>query len=80
MVETIQVLRGRLAQTASCQKTVRAMDLFPGVKLWERGCQTVRAGVMKQAGFFTGVAQDRNGRWQFRDVHWFTRAGNRGRR
>jgi hypothetical protein len=26
--------------------------------------------VMQQAGFFTGVAEDRNGRWQFRDVHW----------
>lgn len=26
--------------------------------------------VMKQAGYFTGVAEYRNGRWQFRDVHW----------
>jgi hypothetical protein len=26
--------------------------------------------VMKQAGFFTAIAEYRNGRWQFRDVHW----------
>lgn len=26
--------------------------------------------VMKQTGFFTAVAEDREGRWQFRDVHW----------
>jgi len=25
---------------------------------------------MKQAGFFTAIAQFRNARWQFRDVHW----------
>jgi hypothetical protein len=26
--------------------------------------------VMKQAGFFTAIAEYRNGGWQFRDVHW----------
>ena len=26
--------------------------------------------VMNQAGFFTGIAEQRNGRWQFRDAHW----------
>lgn len=26
--------------------------------------------VMKQTGFFTGIAEYRNGHWLFRDVHW----------
>jgi hypothetical protein len=26
--------------------------------------------VMNQTGFFTGIAEQRNGRWQFRDAHW----------
>lgn len=26
--------------------------------------------VMNQAGFFTGIAEQHNGRWQFRDAHW----------
>jgi hypothetical protein len=25
-----------------------------------------------QSGFFTGVVEDRNGQWQFRDAHWST--------
>lgn len=39
MIESNQVLRQRLAQTASCQETVRSMDLFPGLNL---GGETAR--------------------------------------
>ncbi len=25
---------------------------------------------VEESGFFTGLAELRNGRWQFRDAHW----------
>jgi hypothetical protein len=36
------------------------IDLQPGVK----GAQGT------QTGYFTGLAENRNGQWQFRDAHW----------
>src|SRR5947209_7100566 len=36
------------------------IDLQPGVE-GTRGTQ---------AGYFTGLAENRNGRWQFRNAHW----------
>jgi hypothetical protein len=36
-----------------------------------REIQTTSDGhVMKEAGYFTGIAEYRDGRWQFRDLHW----------
>ena len=36
------------------------IELQPGVQGWQG----------TQNGYFTGVAENRNGRWQFRDAHW----------
>jgi hypothetical protein len=37
------------------------IELAPGV-------EGIPAG--SQSGYFTGLAENRNGQWQFRDVHW----------
>ena len=34
---------------------------------------------VEDAGFFTGIAEYRNGRWQLRDAHWSVAAPPRGR-
>lgn len=41
---------------------------------WREALTDSAGHVMQEAGFFTGVAEYRNGRWQFRDVHWSTTA------
>jgi hypothetical protein len=41
---------------------------------WREVLTAADGQVMKQAGFFTGIAEYRNGRWQFRDAHWSARA------
>jgi hypothetical protein len=37
---------------------------------WRETLTAANGHVMKQAGYFTGIAEYRNGRWQFRDAHW----------
>ena len=37
---------------------------------WRETLTDSAGHVTKQAGLFTGLAQLRNGRWQFRDVRW----------
>jgi hypothetical protein len=37
---------------------------------WRETLTGSNGHVMKQAGFFTGIAEYRDGRWQFRDAHW----------
>jgi hypothetical protein len=37
---------------------------------WRETLTASNGQVMKQTGFFTGIAEYRNGRWQFRDAHW----------
>jgi hypothetical protein len=39
---------------------------------WREVLTDSRGHVMKQAGYFTGTAEYRNGHWLFRDVHWST--------
>jgi hypothetical protein len=37
---------------------------------WRETLTASNGHVMKQTGFFTGIAEYRNGAWQFRDAHW----------
>lgn len=37
---------------------------------WREVLTPANGEVMKQTGFFTGLAEYRDRRWQFRDVHW----------
>lgn len=47
-----------------------APDLAAVGASWQEVRQDPQGHSLTQKGYFTGVVQQQNGRWQFRDVHW----------
>jgi len=37
---------------------------------WHESLKLTAGGSMDESGFFTGIAEYRDGRWQLRDAHW----------
>lgn len=51
---------------------VLTADLAAVGASWQEVREDPQGHSLTQKGYFTGVVQQQNGRWQFRDVHWST--------
>jgi hypothetical protein len=51
---------------------VLAPDLAVVGASWQEVREDPQGHSLTQKGYFTGVVQQQNGRWQFRDAHWST--------
>jgi hypothetical protein len=64
------VMSGRVV----AQKEVRVDPLTPNLAVvatpWREAIVNSTGENMVTTGYFTGVAEFKNGRWQFRDAHW----------